>query len=63
VPRPEPQPGVRERFDLELDITAALDLQAAGDADVSLKLVAVDASGHEVPAEAAILEETVVEIE
>ena len=63
ISRPAAQPGIQERFDLEMDITSALNRQSAGSADVSLKLVAVDASGHEVPPEKLILEETVIEIE
>jgi hypothetical protein len=61
VPRPAPQPGITERFDLEIDITLALNEQSA-DA-VSLKLVAVDAAGNAVPAEQLILEDTVIEFE
>ena len=63
VPRPPVQPGVQERFDLEMDITAALNRQSPDAADMTLKLVALDAAGNEVPAERLILEETVVEIE
>lgn len=61
--RPAPQPGVKERFDLELDITATLNEQSRKSEEVLLKLVAVDASGSEVPVERLILEETVIEVE
>jgi hypothetical protein len=61
VLRPAPQAGVHERFDLELDITSALNAQRAE--AVSLKLVAVDGSGDEVTADRLILEETVIEFE
>jgi hypothetical protein len=61
APRPAPQPGVKERFDLELDITKFLDDSSTD--DVSLKLVAVDGSGNEVPADQLILEEVVIEVE
>ena len=63
VPRPAPQPGVKERFDLELNITQTLNAQKGEDAAVSLKLVAVDAAGNEVPAEKLILEEIGIELE
>ena len=63
VPRPAPQPGVKERFDLELNITKTLQALKADATDVSLKLVAVDFAGNEVLAEKLILEETVVEFE
>jgi hypothetical protein len=55
--------GVRERVDLELNITNTLRAQKADATDVSLKLVAVDAAGNEVPADKLILEETVIEFE
>jgi hypothetical protein len=61
--RPAPQPGVRERFDLEVDITRALNDQAGDSENAALKLVAVDASGREVEADRLILEEVVVEVE
>jgi hypothetical protein len=63
VPRPALQAGVMERFDLELNITNALRAQTRDATRVSLKLVAVDAEGNEVPAEKLILEETVIELE
>jgi hypothetical protein len=63
MPRPAPQPGVKERFDLELNITKTLNAQKADAAEVSLKLVAVDVAGNEVPAEKMILEEIVIELE
>jgi hypothetical protein len=63
MPRPPPQPGVKERFDLELNITQTLKAQKDDATYVSLKLVAVDAAGNEVPAEKLILEETVIEFE
>lgn len=61
--RPAPQAGVKERFDLELNITQALKTQKAEARDVSLKLVAVDGAGNVVPAEKMILEEIVIEFE
>ena len=61
--RPATQPGVKERFDLELDITATLNEQSRKKNEVLLKLVAVDAAGNEVPAGKLILEETVIEVE
>ena len=61
--RPAPQAGVKERFDLELNITQALKAQKAEARDVSLKLVAVDGAGNVVPAEKMILEEIVIEFE
>jgi hypothetical protein len=54
---------VRERFDLEVDITRALNDQAGDSENAALKLVAVDASGREVEADRLILEEVVVEVE
>lgn len=63
VPRPAPQAGVRERFDLELNITKALQALKADAIDVSLKLVAVDFAGNEILADKLILEETVIEFE
>jgi hypothetical protein len=63
MPRPALQPGVKERFDLELNITKTLNAQKADAAEVSLKLVAVDVAGNEVPAEKMILEEIVIELE
>jgi hypothetical protein len=63
VPRPPSQPGVQERFDLELDITKTLNARSLDTAEVLLKLVAVDAAGKELPAERLILEEVVVELE
>jgi hypothetical protein len=61
--RPPARTAVKERFDLELDITAALKLASAQGSEVTLKLVAVDANGDEVPADQAIIEEVVIEIE
>jgi hypothetical protein len=63
TPRPPPQAGVKERFDLELNITKTLRAQKVDATDISLKLVAVDSAGNEVPAERLILEETVIEFE
>ena len=63
MPRPAPQAGVTERFDLELNITKTLQTLKADATDVSLKLVAVDFAGNEVLAEKLILEETVIEFE
>lgn len=61
MPRPALQAGVKERFDLEIDITKALAAQKEG--EVVLKLVAVDASGNDVPAGTFIAEEIVLEFE
>jgi hypothetical protein len=63
TPRPAPQPGVKERFDLELNITSALRAHTPQDGKVALKLVAVDGDGNEVPADALILESVSVEVE
>jgi hypothetical protein len=63
VPRPAPQPGVRERFDLELNITAALRARKPQEGTVALKLVAVDGDGNEVPADKLILDGVSVEVE
>lgn len=63
VPRPAPQAGVKERFDLELNITKALQGQGTESEEVSLKLVAVDSAGNEVPANKLILEEIALEFE
>jgi tyrosinase len=63
VPRPAPQAGVQERFDLELNITDALrSRKPEGDA-VRLKLVAVDVNGNDVAADKLILEAVSVEVE
>jgi tyrosinase len=61
--RPAPQAGVKERFDVELNITQALKALKTEASDVSLKLVAVDGAGNVVPAEKLILEEIVIEFE
>jgi hypothetical protein len=61
--RPAAQPGVKERFDLELNITSALKAQKADAAEVSLKLVAVDRNGNAVPADRLILEGVDIEFE
>ena len=63
TPRPTPQPGVKERFDLELNITSALRARKPQDGKVALKLVAVDGDGNDVPADALILEGVSVEVE
>ncbi|HET9269311.1 MAG TPA: tyrosinase family protein [Vicinamibacterales bacterium] len=63
TPRPTPQPGVKERFDLELNITSALRARKPQEGKVALKLVAVDGDGNEVPADALILEGVSVEVE
>lgn len=63
VPRPAQQAGVKERFDLELNITDALRSRKPDGDAVRLKLVAVDANGNEVPAEKLILEGVSVEVE
>lgn len=63
APRPPSQPGIQERFDLELDITKTLNARSPEATEASLKLVAVDAAGKEVPAEQMILEEIVIEFE
>ena len=61
--RPSPQAGVKERFDVELNITQALKALKTEASDVTLKLVAVDGAGNVVPAEKTILEEIVIEFE
>jgi len=61
--RPPAQPGVKERFDLELDLTQALRTAGAKRSEVTLKLVALDANGKEVPADRVLLEEIVLELE
>ena len=63
MPRPASQPGVKERFDLELNITSALKAQKAEAAEVSLKLVALDRNGDVVPADRLILEGIDIEFE
>jgi hypothetical protein len=63
VPRPAPQAGVKERFDLELNITDALRARKPEGDGVRLKLVAVDGQGNEVPADRLILEGVSVEVE
>jgi tyrosinase len=62
-PRPTPQPGVKERFDIELNITTALRGRKPQDGKVTLKLVAVDGDGNEVPADKLILDGVSVEVE
>jgi hypothetical protein len=54
---------VKERFDLELNITSALRARKPQDGKVALKLVAIDGDGNEVPADALILESVSVEVE
>ena len=61
--RPPPQPGVKERFDLELDITRAVREASAKSEEMTLKLVVVDANGNEVPADRALLEQIEVVVE
>jgi hypothetical protein len=61
--RPPLPAGVKERFDLEIDITRTLNAQAAEQPEVALKLLAVDGEGNEVAAEDLILEGITVEIE
>ena len=56
-PAPHGGPAVRERFDVELDISEALGKAAGDEEEVTLKLVAVDAEGNEVSAEDIVLEE------
>ena len=63
MPRPAPQSGVKERFDLELNITSALKAQKADAAEVSLKLVALDRNGDVVLADRLILEGIDLEFE
>ena len=63
VQRPAPQPGVHERFDLELDLTRALRQRRSEAATVALRLIAVDGDGREVPAEDLLLEEVLLELE
>jgi hypothetical protein len=52
-----------ERFDVELDLSANLRAVAADDDEVSLKLVAVDADGNEVPADEFRVDEIELAIE
>ena len=54
---------MKERFDLELNITAALRARKPADGKVALKLVAVDGDGNDVPADTLILESVSVEVE
>jgi tyrosinase len=61
--RPAPQRAVKERFDLELNITSALRARKPEGGKVALKLVAVDGDGNEVPADDLILEGVSVEVE
>jgi hypothetical protein len=61
--RPALQPGVKERFDLELNITRALQELKTESSDVTLKLVAVDGDGNEVAANKMLLEEIVMDFE
>lgn len=63
VSRPTPQAGVKERFDLEMNITKGLNAQRGDAEDIALKLVAIDAAGNEIPADKLILEEIVLEFE
>ena len=58
-----PQPGVKERFDLELNITPALRARKAEGGKVALRLIAVDGDGNEVPADKLILDSVSVEVE
>ena len=60
--RPAPQPGVKERFDLEIDITKALAEAAARSEELLLKVLAVDGQGAAVPNEKVLLEEAVIEL-
>lgn len=61
--RPPPQAGVKERFDLEIDVTAALRLASARGTEMTLKLVATDVHGNEVAADLPLIEEVVLELE
>ncbi|MEZ5289441.1 MAG: tyrosinase family protein [Vicinamibacterales bacterium] len=61
--RPAPQPGVKERFDLELDITRALSAMPDDAKEASLKLVAIDGAGNHVGADDLILEEIAIEVD
>jgi hypothetical protein len=63
VPRPAPQPGVQERFDLEVNITGALKRRKAEGGEFALKLVAVDGAGNDVPVERLLVDEVVIEVE
>jgi len=51
-----------ERFDVELDLSAAL-RAVEGDEDVTIKLVAVDVDGNEVPAEGVFVDEIVLDVD
>jgi len=57
-----PAPVADERFDLAMDITAAL-LKTNADNEVALKLVVVDVDGNEVPADRIEIEGFEIEIE
>jgi tyrosinase len=61
--RPPPQPGAKERFDLEIDITRAVREASAKSEELTLKLVAVDANGKEVPTDRALLEQIELTLE
>jgi hypothetical protein len=63
MPRPAPQPGVHERFDLEIDLTRALQNRRSDKAEVELRLIAVDGDGREVPPDELLIEEVVIELE
>ena len=51
------EPEVKERFDVELDVTESLRNADRDSSETSLKLVAVDANGDQVDAEDVVLEE------
>ncbi len=55
--------GVEERFDVAVHVSEALMKAGAGQKDVTLKLVAVDAEGREVPADAVRLDGVELEVE
>lgn len=57
------QPASAERFDLELDVTAALRAFERDAAQLSLKLVAVDPDGGEVAPEQALIEDVELVVE
>jgi hypothetical protein len=55
--------GVEERFDVAVHVSEALMKAGAGQKDVTLKLVAVDAEGREVPPDAVRLDGVELEVE
>lgn len=54
---------MEERFDVALHVSDALLKAAAEEKEVTLKLVAVDSDGNEVPSEKVLLDEIELEVE